>query len=1390
MFKRLSFALLMVSCGLGERSGVDAVARSSQALDVFPSYPVAASSASLPSAEMQSAAQAVWDGSNFLVVWPDSRPGTSDSVFGTRYSATGVMRDPHNFVIAPLKEGSTTTHAGSSIGLASNGTLSLAVWLRSTPDSSGRSRVVLESASVSQAGAVTQTTAPTPVNVSLGAPVRLRVAASTSGFLAVWSTPDAVQAMTFDLSGAPTSATPLTLQAGWYPTAPDIVWDGTNYIVVWSGRLVANGTQGAWLRRYTSTGVAVDAAPVHLSANIWADDTAIAWLGAQALVVWTDDGGSRGSSWDIKGAIVTGASPGNVVTINAATGWQRRPAVRFDGTTALVTWDGDTYPNVYATLVTPAGALVSTTPVEVLGVGTGVTAPAVAWGGGTYFVAATRFVLDSGYDVVGARVSKQGALVDPSAVELSTATPAQRHPRVAWAGDTALVVWSAWNGVNWDIDGARFDRSGRPLDATPIVISAAKDNQTEPAVASNGTSFFVVWTDDRNDFTGHTRDIFGTAVTNAGEVKAPEGLTVATRSTSIDTRRGQPTIAFNGQDYAAAWWESLTTLTIEVTTVTAEGVVAVNVTAGAVDGDSYAPGLACNLQSHQCAVAFPIVAGNQRPLAVVRFNSALLLQDATPTRMRSTGSASSPAIAHDGTRYVLVWRDSTYPNPPELRAGRIGNSGSPLDLTPALLAGAPAGRAAVSVDRGQVQVLWQVGTSDALELRAAALDVASGVSLAGVPAVISQTPGSAREPDVAANAGRIFWVWSAWQQVESSMQVIGRQGATQAHRGASCTHAGDCASGFCVDEVCCDSACAGGQNDCQACSMLAGAVADGTCAPIKDGALCDDKLACTHADVCTQGACGGVTNRPPPAIECKVIATTCNPTTGDFAMISAVDGTVCANGKCEAGACVSAVQGDGGATPVDGGTVQSRDAGSSAMVDAGATGSSAPNGCGCSGGTGETLLGALALVFRKRRGQRAVPPRFGLSAAVCLLPLLATLFQCGAAPGAGQPADSAPMMIRVDAGGEADAGSLAADAGARAIDAGTHASDAGTVCSSGATSACEGGSVRSCASGQLTSCGIGRCITTATTGVCVAQAGQRCAARDSTGAMYTLACANGNTVATDQACDLRSQRCKPVAFTCSSLATVPQGHVVCDASGNFLSACADEQPQAALCASPTSCSSDGTFNCYTKAQDGAGCGGAAVCSPGRHCTQTAATQSMCTRPAGVLACNRTDRVAVCSDADTGVACYDGAVWWWKNLTRWGGSCAQRPVIPVGGNCIPGLANCGAGLACDKSSYDIAGICKPPAPDAPAECVLTGQVSTGPSCNYAWAACANAKTYGISCQSQRVGGQLITLCSCKIDGQTTKSFSGSEICSATTTAALDSMAQSKCAWPVVTTGASP
>ena len=106
--------------------------------------------------------------------------------------------------------------------------------------------------------------------------------------------------------------------------------------------------------------------------------------------------------------------------------------------------------------------------------------------------------------------------------------------------------------------------------------------------------------------------------------------------------------------------------------------------------------------------------------------------------------------------------------------------------------------------------------------------------------------------------------------------------------GTACTADDECTSGFCTDRVCCASACGGGTDDCQACSVAAGAATDGTCGPTT-GNVCDDGRACTTSDICDAGACAGTTSA------CDG-TTSCSEVSGTFMCTACPAGTFSADG--------------------------------------------------------------------------------------------------------------------------------------------------------------------------------------------------------------------------------------------------------------------------------------------------------------------------------------------------------------------------------------------------------------------------------------------------------------------------------------------------------------
>jgi MYXO-CTERM domain-containing protein len=148
---------------------------------------------------------------------------------------------------------------------------------------------------------------------------------------------------------------------------------------------------------------------------------------------------------------------------------------------------------------------------------------------------------------------------------------------------------------------------------------------------------------------------------------------------------------------------------------------------------------------------------------------------------------------------------------------------------------------------------------------------------------------------------------------------------------------------LCVDGVCCNNACDG---DCEQCDARS---YEGSCTPLQADTECRASAAeCDAAEACdgTSGQCPADANEP--------------------------DGTTCSDGVCDGGACVpDEGSGGSGAAPGTGG-----DGGSGGSGDAGPP--DAEGGCGCrvpggSSDDGDTawfaLLG-LGLVLSRRRRRR------------------------------------------------------------------------------------------------------------------------------------------------------------------------------------------------------------------------------------------------------------------------------------------------------------------------------------------------------------------------------------------------------------------------------------
>ncbi|MFH1132760.1 MAG: lamin tail domain-containing protein [Pseudomonadota bacterium] len=150
--------------------------------------------------------------------------------------------------------------------------------------------------------------------------------------------------------------------------------------------------------------------------------------------------------------------------------------------------------------------------------------------------------------------------------------------------------------------------------------------------------------------------------------------------------------------------------------------------------------------------------------------------------------------------------------------------------------------------------------------------------------------------------------------------------------GETCSSITECQSGYCVDSVCCNTACGGGNtNDCQACSIAQGASVNGTCANRANGASCNDSIYCNGVDTCQTGACSVHAGDPCPGPDGDTdCSESCNESS-DNCTTNDPNGTSCPGGTCTSGACVLLTDGP----PTDIGVDAGVDVGVDVGVDIG-----------------------------------------------------------------------------------------------------------------------------------------------------------------------------------------------------------------------------------------------------------------------------------------------------------------------------------------------------------------------------------------------------------------------------------------------------------------------
>src|SRR5262245_52172231 len=374
-------------------------------------------SAAAPLAADEGAAVA-FDGTNYLVVWSDYASGTGD-IYGARVAPNGTVLDP-----GPGLPISTPPAQQILPAVALDGTNYLVVRQeRRTND-----HYDIYAARVTPAGAVLDPDG-IPIATAAGDQTAADITFDGVNYFVTWT--DWSSSSGPDIYGARVTTSGTVLDPDGIPisnTANDqssasVAFDGTNYLVTWEDRR-SDPAEDIWGARVSTNGTVLDPAGISIGVGAQyqlAPD--VAFDGTNFLVSWMD---RRIGVWNIYGARVTPA--GSVlepdgIPISTAPDYQVYPALAFGQANYLVVWtdkrDGLEY-HIHGARVTPGGSVL-----EPGGIPISTAAqqdfPAVAFGGSNYLAVWEDDRSQTGSDIYASRLSPAGDVLDPTGILISNA---------------------------------------------------------------------------------------------------------------------------------------------------------------------------------------------------------------------------------------------------------------------------------------------------------------------------------------------------------------------------------------------------------------------------------------------------------------------------------------------------------------------------------------------------------------------------------------------------------------------------------------------------------------------------------------------------------------------------------------------------------------------------------------------------------------------------------------------------------------------------------------------------------------------------------------------------------------------------------------------------------
>ena len=809
------------------------------------------------------------DGTNYLVVWHDTRDTTTNlaDIYGARVSSAGVVLDKAGILIC-----GAVNHQHYPTVAYGGGTF-MVTWRdfrnnTTYPDIYG--------ARVKSDGTVTDT-AGIPISTATNYQYEPYVVYGGGTFFVVWY--DYRHSGYCDIYGARVKPDG-TVQdkngiaiskASYYQQSPTAAYDGTNFFVVWQDYRHSKSWMDVYGARVSTAGKLLDTSGIAISrASYHQYNPHVAYIynGSTYLVTWQDN--RSYSNYNIYGARVSTAGvvkDKSGIGICTASGHQYSPAVAHDGTGFRVVWQdyrssSTTKYDIYSTEVSTAGKVSSTSGKVISAAKDHQQSPFLAHSGKDYLVVWADRRNSSGFsdDIYGARISG-GTVTTPSGILISSAANNQGNPAVAHDGTNYLVVWQdyrTYKSLGQDLYGALVSGAGKVLTSSGIAVSTSAKDQLAPAVVFGGTRYLVVWQDYRSG-----THIYGTQVDTTGKVLQPTGFPLTTaKNTQI-----APDAAYDGTNFLVVWQDyrnSTSHPDIYGALVNKYG------------GKIQSVDLVISKASYQQQAPAVTFGGGSYMVVWEDYRSTSTTNwDIYGARIKISGSVvdtkgipisaqfqteQHPDVAWDGANYMVVWQDyrNYYSTSYDIYGARVTGAGTVQDKLglPISVAGGNQQWPKVASGGAGSLVLWQDLRNGKYNTDVfGTLVTTGGVVRSPLGLALAAGPLHELAPDVAGGAaGTYLAAYSRFDPKGSAgaFRVFGRLITEEKKLGAACTAGKQCASGYCSDGACCDTACGlGNPIDCQACSVASGSSKDGTCEAAKSGTKCRAASdACDKAETC------------------------------------------------------------------------------------------------------------------------------------------------------------------------------------------------------------------------------------------------------------------------------------------------------------------------------------------------------------------------------------------------------------------------------------------------------------------------------------------------------------------------------------------------------------